>query len=57
MARTRIHKTDGTPTPFFWSDKDTNDPTRKRVYKQTTDGVKRMKYMRFNVTKNKMVRD
>ncbi len=53
MARTRIYKADGKPTRYFWSDKDGNDATRKRVYKQTDDGIKRAKSLRFDVAKNR----
>jgi hypothetical protein len=56
MARIRISKKDGTPTPYFWSDKDGTDRTKQRVYKQTNDGVKRMKGVRFNSLTNRMRR-
>lgn len=52
MARFRIYKKDGTPTRYFWSDKDGTEQTQKTVYKQATDGVKRMKGVHFDsVTK------
>ncbi|MGH8434340.1 MAG: hypothetical protein ACRERX_07615 [Pseudomonas sp.] len=54
MARTQIFKKDGTPTQFFWSDKDGSKPTRKTVYKKTDDGVKRMKGVSFDVNKNEI---
>ena len=56
MARTKIYKKDGTPTKFFWSDSDGTDPTRKIIYKQTDDGLKRMKNVRFNVSTNEFHR-
>jgi hypothetical protein len=49
MARFRIFKKDGTPSPYFWSDKDGSDRSAKTVYKQTGEGVKRMTGVRFNV--------
>jgi hypothetical protein len=52
MARTRIFKKDGTPTPFFWTDKDGKAPTEKTVFKKTDTGVKRMKGVHFDVKKN-----
>ena len=52
MARTRIYKKDGTPTPFFWTDKDGKGATEKTVFKKTTSGVKRMKGVHFDVSKN-----
>ncbi len=42
MAKIKIFRKDGTPTPYFWSDRDT-DRTNLTVYKQTSDGVKRMR--------------
>ncbi|HSJ32073.1 MAG TPA: hypothetical protein VK933_11610 [Longimicrobiales bacterium] len=56
MARIRISKKDGTPTPYFWSDKDGTDRTKQVVYKETVDGVKRMKGVRFNSVTNRMRR-
>jgi len=56
MARIPILKKDGTPTQYFWSDKDSSEPTRRRIYKQTTDGVKRMKDLRFNSVTNRILR-
>ena len=50
MARIKIVKKDGTPTPYFWSDKDAAEKSNKTVYKQTTDGVKRMIGVHFNAT-------
>ena len=54
MARTRIVKKDGSPTPFFWSDKDGTDRERKTVYKQTESGVKRIKGVYFNAVTNRI---
>ncbi|HEX6133848.1 MAG TPA: hypothetical protein VFZ24_07790 [Longimicrobiales bacterium] len=56
MARITIHKKDGTPTQYFWSDRDASDPKRRHVYKQTTDGVKRMKGVRYNTVTHRMRR-
>lgn len=57
MARHRIVGKNGNPTKYFWSDKDGTDRTRQTVYKQTTDGVKRMKGVSFNVETGKMEKD
>ena len=54
MARTQIFKKDGTPTRFFWSDKDGSTATRKTVYKLTYEGIKRMKGVSFDVKKNEI---
>ena len=48
MAKVKIYKKDGTPTPYFWSDKHSGDRTRQTVYKQTTDGIKRMRGVHFD---------
>lgn len=56
MARIRICKKDGTPTAYFWSDKDVTDRTNRTVYKKTVDGVKRMKGVRYNTVTSRMRR-
>lgn len=57
MAKTKIYKTDGKPTPYFWSDRDGEEQTAVTVYKQTASGVKRMRGVRFNAITNEMKRD
>jgi hypothetical protein len=57
MAKTPILKKDGASTPYFWSDKDGTGEDRKRVYKETPDGVKRMKDVYFNVATNRIRKD
>jgi len=52
MARNRIFKEDGKPTPFFWTDKDGKGLTEKTVFKKTISGVKRMRGVHFDVRKN-----
>lgn len=54
MAKIRIFKKSGASTPYFWSDKDGTDRTRQTVYKQTEDGVKRMRGVRFDSVTNQM---
>lgn len=41
MARIPITKKDGTPTPYFWSNRD-SDRTRQTIYKKTKGGIKRI---------------
>jgi hypothetical protein len=55
MSRIKIFKKDGSATPYFWLEKDKGH--RKVVYKETVDGVKRMKGVRFNPTTNQMRAD
>jgi hypothetical protein len=57
MAKKKISKKDGTPTPYFWSDKDGTEMTRKTVYKQTNDGVKRMTGVHFDATTKRIQKD
>lgn len=54
MAKVKISKKDGTSTPYFWSDKEDSAGTHKTVYKQTTDGVKRMRGVHFDPVANRM---
>ncbi|HUF50358.1 MAG TPA: hypothetical protein VMN60_05960 [Longimicrobiales bacterium] len=56
MAKITICKKDGTMTSYFWSDRDGSDRTRQPVYKRTSEGVKRVKGMRFNSVSNRMRR-
>jgi len=56
-AKNRIFKKDGTPTAFFWSDKTGGDLTHQLVYKQTPDGVKKMRGVYFDATEGKLHRD
>ncbi|HSM61824.1 MAG TPA: hypothetical protein VK849_13540 [Longimicrobiales bacterium] len=54
MAKNKIYKKDGTPSPYFWSDKDGEEPTQRIVYKQTSKGVKRMKGVTFDPARNRI---
>jgi hypothetical protein len=54
MAKTKIFKRDGSPTPYFWSDNKGEDRTKVTVYKQTESGVKRMRGVLFNTVTNRM---
>ena len=53
----KIFKNDGTPTPYFWSDRDGGPKTHQTVYKQTEDGVKKMTGVHYDATKNRMVKE
>jgi hypothetical protein len=57
VARVRIHRKDGRPTPFFWRKKRGEDPTRQTVYKRTAEGIKRMKGVHFNVKTNEFEKE
>jgi hypothetical protein len=57
MTRNRIMKKDGTPSAFFWSDEDGHEPTRKTLYHLTSDGVKRIRGVYFDVHAQKVHRE
>lgn len=57
MARIRIYRNDGRPTPFFWRERDGTDRTRQTVYKRTPTGIKRMKGVTFNVETNEFKKE
>jgi hypothetical protein len=54
MAKVKIFKKDGSPTSYFWSDKEPTGKREKTVYKQTSEGIKRMKGVHFDPVKNRM---
>lgn len=56
MAKVKIFKKDGTATPYFWSDRD-SDRTNVTVYKQTDDGIKRMTGVTYNAVTKRMQKD
>ena len=53
MARIMITKRDGTPTPYFWIDRD-SDRTYLTVYKKTPDGVKRMRGVHYDAVNKRI---
>jgi len=57
MARFRIYRKNGQPTQYFWTDKDGTDATRKTVYKQSTEGVKRMRGVTFDTVAKQIRKD
>ena len=53
----KIFKKDGTPTPYFWSDRDGGDKSNQTVYKRTEEGaIKRMTGVHFDAVKNEFVK-
>ena len=53
----RIFKKDGSPTQFFWSDKDGGEQPQQTVYKKTDTGIKRMTGVHFDVKRNEFVKE
>ena len=57
MARIAITRPDGTPSPYFWTDKEPGGKRLKTVYKETPEGVKRMRGVHFDVVRSKIRKD
>lgn len=57
MARKKIVRPDGSPSPFFWKDDQDAKKKLKTVYKVTDDGVKRLRGVRYDVAKNTFLKD
>ena len=56
MARHPITNKHGKPTDYFWSDKHAADPERATVFRQTTDGVKKITGVHFDSKTGKIVK-
>jgi hypothetical protein len=56
MAKVMIVRKNGTATPYFWSDSERSQPSEKTVYKQTAQGVKRMRGVHFDPNANRIVK-
>jgi hypothetical protein len=54
MTKVTIHKKDGTPSTYFWVDEDGTEATRKTVYKEAPDGIKRMTGVHFDAVAKKI---
>ena len=57
MARVKIVRPDGSPSPFFWKDEKDGTEPLKTVYKRTSKGVKRMKGVRYDLANNTFIKD
>ncbi|MEO5510554.1 MAG: hypothetical protein ABIS27_07975 [Longimicrobiales bacterium] len=57
MKKITILKKNGAPSNFFWTEADGTDRSRQTVYKQTDDGVKKMKGVTFDVAANRVNKD
>jgi hypothetical protein len=54
MAHVKIVRPDGSPSPYFWNDKEEGDKRHRTVYKTTADGIRRMKGVHFDAVRNKV---
>ncbi len=59
MAKVKIVRPDGTPSPYFWDNKDKKEAKAalKIVYKKTDDGVKRLRGVRYDLARNTFQKD
>lgn len=57
MKKKTILKKSGAPSPFFYDEDDSADPARHTVYKQTEEGVKRMRGVTYDAATNQVNKD
>ena len=57
MARVKIVRPDGSPSPFFWKEEKDGKSPLKTVFKNTEDGVKRLKGVRYDLKNNTFLKD
>ncbi|HUP51652.1 MAG TPA: hypothetical protein VM198_04205 [Longimicrobiales bacterium] len=57
MARVKIVRPDGSPSPYFWKDEKEAKKALKTVYKKTSDGVKRLRGVRYDLANNTFQKD
>ncbi len=57
MKKNPIPKKNGSPSHFFYSDAEGSDQSRQTVYKQTEEGVKRMKGVTYDVAAKRINKD
>lgn len=56
MARIKIFRKDGSPTPYFWSNKNAENKSLHIVYKETDKGITRMNGVRYEPATGRMHR-
>jgi len=57
MARVKIVRPDGRPSSYFWNDEKEGTKPLKTVYKKTSEGVKRLRGVRYDLANNTFQRD
>jgi hypothetical protein len=57
MARVKIVRPDGSPSPYFWKDEKDAKKKLKTVYKRTSAGVKRLKGVQYDLANNTFLKD
>ena len=56
MARVKIFRPDGSESPYFWKDEKDAAKPLKTVYKKTSDGVKRLRGVRYDLANNTLLK-
>ncbi len=56
MARVKIVRPDGSPSPYFWDNKEAKKAL-KTVFKKTDEGVKRLRGVRYDLKRNTFQKD
>jgi len=57
MARVKIVRPDGRPSSYFWNDEKEGTKPLKTVYKKTSEGVKRLRGVRYDLANNTFIKD
>jgi hypothetical protein len=57
MARIKIVRPDGSPSPYFWKDDKDGQRPLKTVYKKTSEGVKRLRGVQYDLANNTFQKD
>ena len=56
MSRIRLIRKDGTPSAYFWSDKDGSAMSAKTLYKRTVEGIKRIRGAHYDAKRKRIVK-
>ena len=56
MARVKIVRPDGSPSRYFWKDNKDGARPLKSVFKNTSEGVKRLRGVRYDLANNTFIR-
>ena len=57
MARHPINNKHGQQTEYYWQDEHATDPSRATVFRETENGVKKMRGVHFDSKTGKIVKE
>jgi hypothetical protein len=57
MAKVKIVRPDGSPSPYLWDDKEKSDDSLRTAYKKTKSGIKRLKGVQYDIVENTFRKD